>query len=63
MKKLAHACYSFSYGSPSYYSPPSSSNNDDDNYDDDYDYDDSTDAPSVIDPWTGLTQVSYPLIP
>lgn len=46
------------YGSPSYYSPPSGANyneweENDDEYDDD-DYDVTT--PSVIDPWSGLTQ-------
>ena len=52
-------CYTFSYGSPSYYSPPSSSNDyseEEDIYDDDYD--ESTEGPSVIDPWSGLTEVN-----
>ena len=56
----SNLCYNYysSYGSPSYYSPPSSSNDyseEEDIYDDDYD--ESTEGPSVIDPWSGLTEV------
>ena len=56
-------CYTFSYGSPSYYSPPSSSNDyseEEDIYDDDYD--ESTEGPSVIDPWSGLTEVNNSIL-